>query len=166
MKTSVILHGLHNEFTLDQMKACIELAEKYGGSFRHVVTGIQITGIEKDDKEKLISELPEGVTTVIHRGVNSLIACVGKGYCKNGQMETKELADYVERKHYGRKTSHKCKIGISGCGRNCPDAMVKDIAFIGTSQGFMLAVGGNTGMRPELVKFWLESLLLSNPKKL
>jgi dissimilatory sulfite reductase (desulfoviridin) alpha/beta subunit len=129
MKTSVILHGLHNEFSLDQMKACIELAEKYGGSFRHVVTGIQITGIEKEDKEQLISELPEGVTTVIHRGVNSLIACVGKGYCKNGQMETKELADYVERKHYGRKTSHKCKIGISGCGRNCPDAMVKDIAF-------------------------------------
>ena len=81
-------------------------------------------------------------------------------------METKELADYVERKHYGRKTSHKCKIGISGCGRNCPDAIGKDIAFIGTSQGFMLAVGGNTGMRPEVVKFWLESLLLSNPKKL
>ena len=72
MKTSVILHGLHNEFTLDQMKACIELAEKYGGSFRHVVTGIQITGIEKDDKEQFISELPDGVTTVIHRGVNSL----------------------------------------------------------------------------------------------
>ena len=65
MKTSVILHGLHNEFTLDQMKACIELAEKYGGSFRHVVTGIQITGIEKDDKEQFISELPDGVTTVI-----------------------------------------------------------------------------------------------------
>ena len=36
---------------------------------------IQITGIEKDDKEQLISELPDGVTTVIHRGVNSLIAC-------------------------------------------------------------------------------------------
>ena len=47
------------------------------------------------------------------------------------------------------KHPHKCKIGISGCGRNCPDAMVKDIAFIGTSQGYMLAVGGNTGMRPE-----------------
>ncbi len=45
MKTSVILHGLHNQFSLDQMKACISLAEKYGGSFRHVVTGIQITGI-------------------------------------------------------------------------------------------------------------------------
>ena len=147
------------------MKACIELAEKYGGSFRHVVTGIQITGIEKDDKEQLISELPEGVTTVIHRGVNSLIACVGKGYCKNGQMETKELADYVERKHYGRKTSHKCKIGISGCGRNCPDAMVKDIAFIGTSQGFMLAVGGNTGMRPEAGKILARKLTVEQSKK-
>lgn len=53
MKTSVILHGLHNEFSLDQMKACIELAEKYGGSFRHVVTGIQITGIEKKIRNSL-----------------------------------------------------------------------------------------------------------------
>ena len=34
MKTSVILHGLHNEFTLDQMKACIELAEKYGDKIK------------------------------------------------------------------------------------------------------------------------------------
>ena len=105
------------------------------------------------------------MTTVIHRGVNSLIACVGKGHCKNGQMETKELADYVERKHYGRKTSHKCKIGISGCGRNCPDAMVKDIAFIGTSQGFMLAVGGNTGMRPEAGKILARKLTVEQSKK-
>ena len=184
MKTSVIIHGLHNEFTLDQMKACIELAEKYGGSFRHVVTGLQITGIEKDDIKvaflrhatskiktalDLISvsslELPEGVTTVVHRGVNSLIACVGKGYCKNGQMETKELADYVERKHYGRKTSHKCKIGISGCGRNCPDAMVKDIAFIGTSQGYMLAVGGNTGIKPEAGTILARNLTVEQAKK-
>ena len=43
----------HNEFTLDQMKACIELAEKYGGSFRHVVTGLQITGIEKTIRKNL-----------------------------------------------------------------------------------------------------------------
>ena len=80
-------------------------------------------------------------------------------------METKELADYVERKHYGRKTSHKCKIGISGCGRNCPDAMVKDIAFIGTSQGFMLAVGGNTGMRPEAGKILARKLTIEQSKK-
>ena len=129
------------------------------------MTGIQITGIDKDDKEALIAELPDGVTTVIHRGVNSLIACVGKGKCKNGQMETAELADYIERKHYGRKTSHKCKIGISGCGRNCPDSMVKDIAFIGTSQGFMLAVGGNTGMRPEAGKILMRKLSVEQAKK-
>ena len=96
MKTSVILHGLHNEFSIEQMKSCIALAEKYGESFRHVVTGIQITGIEKEDKELLIAELPDGVVPVIHRGVNSLIACVGKGHCKNGQMDTSELADNID----------------------------------------------------------------------
>lgn len=165
MKTSVILHGLHNEFSIEQMKSCIALAEKYGESFRHVVTGIQITGIEKEDKELLIAELPDGVVPVIHRGVNSLIACVGKGHCKNGQMDTSELADYIERHHYGRKTSHKCKIGVSGCGRNCPDSMVKDIAFIGTSQGFMLAVGGNTGMRPEAGTILARNLTINQSKK-
>ncbi len=165
MKTSVILHGLHNEFSLIQMKACIELAEKYGGSFRHVVTGLQITGIEKSDKDALVSELPDGVTPVIHRGVNSLIACVGKGKCKNGVMETQELADYIERNHYGRKTSHKCKIGVSGCGRNCPDAMVKDIAFIGTTGGFLLAVGGNTGVKPEAGTILARNLTIDQAKK-
>ena len=53
MKTSVILHGLHNEFTLDQMKACIELAEKYGGSFRHVVTGLQLPVLKKTIRKNL-----------------------------------------------------------------------------------------------------------------
>ena len=66
-------------------------------------------------------------------------------------METKELADYVERKTLRPKNLSQCKIGISGCGRNCPDAMVKDIAFIGHLKAFMLAVG-NTGMRPEAGK--------------
>ena len=80
-------------------------------------------------------------------------------------METEELADYIERKHYGRKTGHKYKIGISGCGRNCPDSMVKDIAFIGTSQGFMLAVGGNTGMRPEAGKILMRKLSIEQAKK-
>lgn len=165
MKTSVILHGLRNEFSLDQMKACIVLAEKYGGSFRHVVTGLQIIGIEKADKEALIAELPDGVIPVVHRGLNSLIACVGKGHCKNGQMETWELADYIEKNFYGKKLAHKCKIGVSGCGRNCPDAMVKDIAFIGTSQGFLLAVGGRTGHNPVAGTILARNLTIEEAKK-
>ena len=78
MKTSVIIHGLHNEFSLDQMKACISLAEKYGGSFRHVVTGIQITGIDKDDKEAdestpAFSNFPIKATPSSNESPNALI---------------------------------------------------------------------------------------------
>ena len=54
--------------------------------------------------------------------------------------------------------------GISGCGRNCPDDNGKDIAFIGTSQGFMLAVGGNTGMRPEAGKILTRKLTVEQSK--
>ena len=43
--------------------------------------------------------------------------------------------------------------------------MVKDIAFIGTSQGFMLAVGGNTGMRPEAGKILARHLTVEQSKK-
>ena len=165
MKTSVILHGLHNELSLDQMKVLVTLAEKYGGHFRHVVTGIQITNLEKDDKAFLLAELPEGISQVVHRGVNSIIACAGKAGCKNGQMETRELEDYIERKHYGRSTGHKCKIGISGCGRNCPDSMVKDIAFVGTPKGFLLAIGGNTGFHPHAGDIIARDLSIEQAKK-
>lgn len=165
MKTSVIIHGTHNEFTLEQMKACIDLAEKYGGSFRHVVTGLQITVIEKDDKPALIAELPDGVRPVVHRGVNSLIACVGKDGCKNGQMETMELADHIERSHYGRSMAHKCKIGISGCGRNCPDSMIKDIAFVGTTNGFLLVVGGQSFHTPAKGQILAKNLTIEQAKK-
>lgn len=43
--------------------------------------------------------------------------------------------------------------------------MVKDIAFIGTSQGFMLAVGGNTGMRPEAGTILARNLTVEQSKK-
>ena len=95
------LHGLHSRiYFLDQNEeACIELAEKkYGGSFRCCNRYTKFTGIEVMIRVSLALELPDGVTTVIHRGVNSLIACVGKGHCKMDKWKLKELADYVERK--------------------------------------------------------------------
>lgn len=149
MKTSVILHAKHNEFTLEQMRACVELATKYGGSFRHVVTGIQIYNLEKDNKAALIEELPEGIATVKHRAVNSIIACEGKEGCVNGFMNTRELEAYIDEKYYGRATAHKCKIGISGCGKNCADVTIKDIGFIGTESGYTLMIGGEAGHQPK-----------------
>ena len=82
------------------------------------------------------------------------------------KWKLKELADYVERKHYGRKTSHKCKIGISGCGRNCPDAMVKDIAFLlvhpKVSCWLLVAI---QECDQRLVKYWPESFTVEQSKK-
>lgn len=165
MKTSVILHGLHNEFSFDQMEQIFQLAKTYGARFRHVATGLQIIGIEKDKKDEFVKALPDGVVPVVHRGVNSIIACVGKNRCKNGQMETDDLADYVERKHYGRPGGHKLKIAISGCGRNCGDGLVKDIAFIGTSRGYVLFIGGTTGHVPEKGKLIASNLTVEQAKE-
>lgn len=148
MATSVILHALYNEFTPEQMQSLVNLAKKYNGYFRHVVTGIQIYNITSESKDLILQSLPEGIVQVKHRAVNSLLACVGKGKCKNGLMETRELEAYIEQNYYGFTTAHKCKVAISGCGRNCADVMVKDIGFYGTISGFVLAIGGGTGHRP------------------
>nr|WP_252893898.1 hypothetical protein [Veillonella denticariosi] len=43
--------------------------------------------------------------------------------------------------------------------------MVKDIAFIGTSHGFMLAVGGTTGIKPEAGKILARNLSVEQAKK-
>lgn len=165
MKTSIILHARHNEFSPKQMMEIVALGEKYGGYFRHVVTGIQIYNITKEDKECIIRELPEGIVQVKHRGVNNLLACVGKGNCKNGLMETRELEAYIDAHHYGKGTAHKCKIGISGCGRNCADVMVKDIGFYGTINGFVMTLGGTTGHRPQAGQIIARNLSVEQAKK-
>jgi nitrite reductase (NADH) large subunit len=51
----------------------------------------------------------------------------------------------LEKKFERLDTPHKVKMGVSGCPRNCAEAGIKDIGFVGVDDGFEIYVAGNGG---------------------
>lgn len=149
MKTTIILHSLFSEFSKEQLHGIIDLADKYGASFRVVVTGIQLYNVEAEDKPKILSQLPKGVKQVIHAGVNSITCCRGTDGCSHAFMQTIPLGKALDTKHFGRPLPNKLRIGISGCTRCCAEPMIKDIGLYGLPDGFVLTVGGKSGAHPK-----------------
>src|SRR3546814_5089282 len=43
--------------------------------------------------------------------------------------------------------SHKFKIAVSGCPRNCAEATIKDFGVVCVDSGYELHVGGNGGIK-------------------
>lgn len=149
MKTSVILHSLFSEFSMEQLKGIMDLAERYNGKFRVVVTGIQIYDIEKEDKPAILAALPEGVYPVKHNAVNSVVACRGTNGCSHAFMQTIPLGKAIDTNYFGEEMPNKIRIGISGCTRCCAESMIKDVGVYGLPDGFVLVAGGKSGNRPK-----------------
>ncbi|WP_298704611.1 nitrite reductase [uncultured Veillonella sp.] len=158
MKTSIILHSLFSEFSREQLQDIMKLATLYKANFRIVATGIQLYDISKEDKEAIITQLPEGVSVVKHKAVNSVVACRGTDGCSHGFMQTIPLAKHMDRKHFGEAMPNKIRIGISGCPRCCAETMIKDIGVYGMPDGFVLVAGGASGSKPQSATILLKGL--------
>lgn len=165
MNTSIILHTTHNEFTPEQMIFLAELAKMHKGIFRLVATGIQISDISMEAKKAITEALPTEIKVSKRLSVNSISVCKGKGGCKNGFMETMELAKFLEDTQYGRETVQKLRIGIAGCPRCCSDPLVKDIGVYGLPDGFTLTAGGSSGNRPKPGEILAKGLSVGEAKE-
>src|SRR5437762_7950513 len=49
--------------------------------------------------------------------------------------------------------SHKVKMAVSGCPRNCAESGVKDVGVIGVDSGWEIYVAGNGGIKTEVAQF-------------
>lgn len=56
----------------------------------------------------------------------------------------------------GREMHNKVKIAVSGCQKNCMEALSNDIGFIGTPEGYQFYIGGRGGRRQILGHFMRE----------
>lgn len=165
MKTALILHSLFSEFSFDQIREITNLAESHNGRIRIVPTGIQIYDVTKEAKQEILAHLPEGVSPVKHKAVNSVVSCRGKSGCDHGFMETIPLATYIDEKHFGEAMPNKIRIGISGCPRSCAETMIKDIGVYGMPDGFVLVAGGTSGSQPRKAEILLKGLSIEEAKE-
>jgi nitrite reductase (NADH) large subunit len=72
--------------------------------------------------------------------------CVGAQFCRYGTHDSMSLGIELEKKFERLDTPHKVKMGVSACPRNCSEAGIKDIGFVGIDGGWEIYVAGNGGV--------------------
>jgi nitrite reductase (NADH) large subunit len=82
------------------------------------------------------------------KALRTVKSCVGQTWCRYGVQDSVRMAIDLELRYRGLRSPHKLKSAVSGCARECAEAMSKDFGIIATSNGWNLYVGGNGGATP------------------
>src|SRR6266545_3685660 len=73
--------------------------------------------------------------------------CVGTDFCRFGVQDSTRTGIELERRFENLYTPAKLKMGVVGCPRNCAEATVKDIGFVGQEGSWQVVVGGAAGKK-------------------
>lgn len=133
--------------TPDELRRIADVAEKY--NVRMVkVTGsqrIDLLGVRKADLPKVWADLGMPSGQAYTKGVRMVKTCVGSTFCRFGTQDSIATGIELERRFENLFTPHKFKMGVVGCPRNCAEATVKDLGFIGQEGSWQVVVGGAAG---------------------
>lgn len=137
--------------TGDQLAKIAELV-KEGAGVAKFSTGQRIVILTPPDKVQSVKEgLAEVGLSVGPAGetVRNVKGCAGK-LCKFANQDALQDAIALDKIFAGREMPSALKIGVSGCPKNCMEALSNDIGFIGLPKGYQVYVGGRGGRNQAL----------------
>eukprot|EP00814_Leptocylindrus_danicus_P018824 CAMPEP_0116035860 /NCGR_PEP_ID=MMETSP0321-20121206/20690_1 /TAXON_ID=163516 /ORGANISM="Leptocylindrus danicus var. danicus, Strain B650" /LENGTH=1115 /DNA_ID=CAMNT_0003512915 /DNA_START=103 /DNA_END=3450 /DNA_ORIENTATION=+ len=140
------------ELTPQQLVALGVTAEKYG--LYSKITGAQrvdLFGASKHQLPDIWEDLGKAGFESGHaygKALRTVKSCVGSTWCRYGVQDSVSFAVRVENRYKGVRSPHKMKSAVSGCARECAEAVGKDFGMIATEHGYNLYVGGNGGATP------------------
>jgi len=149
---SVVPRVPGGELTPDQLVALGDVANKY--NLYSKVTGAQridLFGAAKHELPDIWEELGNAGFESGHaygKALRTVKSCVGSTWCRYGVQDSVSFAVKVENRYKGIRSPHKMKSAVSGCARECAEAIGKDFGMIATENGYNLYVGGNGGATP------------------
>lgn len=129
------------------LKTIAEVAEKYHVPLVKLTGGqrIGLFGVNKEDLPNMWEDLGMPSGYAYGKTLRTVKTCVGSPFCRYGTQDSMGLGIKLEQKFERLDTPHKVKMGASGCPRNCAEAGIKDIGFVGVEDGWEVYVGGNGG---------------------
>lgn len=129
------------------LKRIAEVAEKYEVPLVKLTGGqrIGLYGVKKEDLPIIWEELGMPSGYAYGKTLRTVKTCVGAQFCRFGTQDSMSLGIKLEKKFERLDTPHKVKMGVSACPRNCAEAGIKDIGFVGIDGGWEIYVGGNGG---------------------
>jgi len=138
--------------TPDIMRKMADVAEKYDlaaiklSSSQRVV----LVGLKEEDIDSAWADLNMKPGSAIGICVRSVRICPGTTFCKRGRQDSLSLGLKLDEKYHGFQLPAKMKIGVSGCPFSCAESAVRDIGFVGDSNGFKCYVGGSANASPRI----------------
>jgi nitrite reductase (NADH) large subunit len=149
---SVVPRVPGGEITPEKLIVIGEVARDFG-LYTKITGGqrIDLFGARVDQLPAVWARLVEAGFESGHaygKALRTVKSCVGSTWCRYGVQDSVRMAIGLELRYRGLRSPHKLKAAVSGCARECAEAMGKDFGVIATSSGWNLYVGGNGGATP------------------
>jgi NAD(P)H-nitrite reductase large subunit len=136
----------------DHLERVAAVARKYAVPTLKITGGqrIALVGITPEDLAGVFRDLGEAADRTGGPCLHYVQACPGTETCRYGNQDSMGLALSIEASFRDRTYPAKLKVGISGCPRCCGESHTRDIGIMGTSRGWTVIFGGNSGTRPRI----------------
>lgn len=131
-----------------QLRTIADVAEKYDIPMIKLTGGqrIDLLGIRKEDLPKVWADLDMPSGYAYGKSFRTVKTCVGSEYCRFGVGDSTALGIRIEERFQGIAGPGKMKLAVTGCPRNCAEALCKDLGVVAIEGGrWEIYVGGAAG---------------------
>lgn len=134
--------------TSAQLHKIAEVADKYDVPMIKLTGGqrIDLLGIRKEDLPGVWADLDMPSGYAYGKSFRTVKTCVGTDFCRFGLGDSTSLGIAIEERFQGIPSPGKMKLAVTGCPRNCAEALCKDLGVVAVDGGrWEIYVGGAAG---------------------
>ncbi|HEY5853329.1 MAG TPA: nitrite reductase large subunit NirB [Aldersonia sp.] len=134
--------------TPDQLRRIADVADKYSIPLVKVTGGqrIDLLGVTKQDLPKVWGDLDMPSGYAYGKSFRTVKTCVGLEFCRFGLGDSTALGIAIEDRFQGLESPAKLKLAVTGCPRNCAEALCKDLGVVAIGDDkWEIYVGGAAG---------------------
>jgi nitrite reductase (NADH) large subunit len=134
--------------TSDQLRKIAEVADKYRIPMIKLTGGqrIDLLGVRKEDLPSVWADLGMPSGYAYGKSFRTVKTCVGSDFCRYGLGDSTALGIAIEERFQGIPSPGKMKLAVTGCPRNCAEALCKDVGVVAIEGGqWQIYVGGAAG---------------------
>jgi nitrite reductase (NADH) large subunit len=131
-----------------QLRKIAEVAEKYEIPMIKLTGGqrIDLLGVRKEDLPQVWADLDMPSGYAYGKSFRTVKTCVGSDFCRFGVGDSTALGIAIEERYKGLASPAKMKLAVTGCPRNCAEALCKDLGVVAVDGGrWEIYVGGAAG---------------------
>ncbi len=131
-----------------QLRRIADVADKYAIPMIKLTGGqrIDLLGVRKEDLPAVWSDLDMPSGYAYGKSFRTVKTCVGSDFCRYGLGDSTTLGIAIEERYQGLASPAKMKLAVTGCPRNCAEALCKDLGVVAVGDGrWEIYVGGAAG---------------------